>query len=236
MAGYEVARLDEIEEITDGREPWRPVRHHFGITSFGVNAWTAPRGGRPDHQRARRGRRRERGALPRPAGPRRASSSTASAWTHPPARSSSPAQGQADRLRRGARHDARRARRHPGAGVRAGRLGALGPAHAALPRRASTPSSADRGRARSSPHPAVRDVVYNLACCESLAGRTNDAIEHLRQRDRAAGAVPRVRAGRLGLRPDPRRAGLPGARRPSRSLSSAAMAPVGPGRGAPQRR
>src|SRR5262245_43074581 len=41
MSGYEVARLDDIDEITDGRCPWRPVRHHFGITSFGVNAWTA---------------------------------------------------------------------------------------------------------------------------------------------------------------------------------------------------
>jgi mannose-6-phosphate isomerase-like protein (cupin superfamily) len=38
---YEIARLDEIEEITDGRCPWRPVRHHFGISSFGVNVWTA---------------------------------------------------------------------------------------------------------------------------------------------------------------------------------------------------
>ena len=42
MASYAVARLEEIEELTDGREPFRPVRHHFGITSFGVNAWTAP--------------------------------------------------------------------------------------------------------------------------------------------------------------------------------------------------
>ena len=41
MSGYAVAHLDEIEELDDGREPWRPVRHHFGITSFGVNAWTA---------------------------------------------------------------------------------------------------------------------------------------------------------------------------------------------------
>ena len=40
MSGYSVARLDEIDEITDGRCPWRPVRHHFAITSFGVNAWT----------------------------------------------------------------------------------------------------------------------------------------------------------------------------------------------------
>jgi hypothetical protein len=41
MRNYRVARLDEIDEVDDGREPFRPVRHHFGITSFGVNAWTA---------------------------------------------------------------------------------------------------------------------------------------------------------------------------------------------------
>ena len=37
MSGYRVARLDEIDEVTDGREPWRPVRHHFGITAFGID-------------------------------------------------------------------------------------------------------------------------------------------------------------------------------------------------------
>jgi tetratricopeptide (TPR) repeat protein len=41
MAGFAIARLDEIDEIDDGRSPFRPVRHHFGITSFGVNAMTA---------------------------------------------------------------------------------------------------------------------------------------------------------------------------------------------------
>ena len=45
MGGYEVAHLDEIEEQDDGRCPWRPVRHHFGITGFGVNAWTARQAG-----------------------------------------------------------------------------------------------------------------------------------------------------------------------------------------------
>jgi hypothetical protein len=39
MQSYEVARLDEIEEIDDGRSPFRPVRHHLGITAFGVNAF-----------------------------------------------------------------------------------------------------------------------------------------------------------------------------------------------------
>src|SRR5919204_5557782 len=45
MSDYAVARLDEIDEISDGRCPWRPVRHHFGITSFGVNAWTGRNSG-----------------------------------------------------------------------------------------------------------------------------------------------------------------------------------------------
>src|ERR1700760_2422265 len=41
MARFAVARLDDIDEIDDGRSPFRPVRHHFGITSFGINAMTA---------------------------------------------------------------------------------------------------------------------------------------------------------------------------------------------------
>lgn len=41
MSEYRVTHLDEIDETNDGRCPWRPVRHHFGITTFGVNAWTA---------------------------------------------------------------------------------------------------------------------------------------------------------------------------------------------------
>jgi hypothetical protein len=40
MSDYAVAQLDEIEEMSDGRCPWQPVRHHLGITAFGVNAWT----------------------------------------------------------------------------------------------------------------------------------------------------------------------------------------------------
>lgn len=35
-----VARLDEIDEI-DGKCPFRPVRHHFGISTFGITAMTA---------------------------------------------------------------------------------------------------------------------------------------------------------------------------------------------------
>ena len=45
MSDYAVAQIDEIDEISDGRCPWRPVRHHFGITSFGVNAFTGKEAG-----------------------------------------------------------------------------------------------------------------------------------------------------------------------------------------------
>src|SRR5215208_5108472 len=39
-SGYATAHLDDIDELDDGRSPMRPIRHHFGITSFGINAWT----------------------------------------------------------------------------------------------------------------------------------------------------------------------------------------------------
>ena len=37
---FHVAQLQEIEVIEDGRCPFRPVRHHLGISAFGVNSWT----------------------------------------------------------------------------------------------------------------------------------------------------------------------------------------------------
>lgn len=45
MAAWSTATLDDIEEISDGRVPWRPVRHHLGIASFGLNAFTAKEAG-----------------------------------------------------------------------------------------------------------------------------------------------------------------------------------------------
>src|SRR5688500_8341811 len=45
MSGYAVAHLDEIGEIDDGRRPFRPVRHHLGITGFGITAWTGREAG-----------------------------------------------------------------------------------------------------------------------------------------------------------------------------------------------
>ncbi len=42
---YKVARIDEIEVLPDDRVPMRPARHHLGIMAFGVNAFTAEKAG-----------------------------------------------------------------------------------------------------------------------------------------------------------------------------------------------
>jgi len=46
--GYEVAHIDELEElpIAGGEFIWRPVRRRFGITAFGTNAYTGNTGQR----------------------------------------------------------------------------------------------------------------------------------------------------------------------------------------------
>ena len=46
--GYEVAHLDELEElpVNNGEFVWRPVRRRFGITAFGTNAYTGRAGQR----------------------------------------------------------------------------------------------------------------------------------------------------------------------------------------------
>jgi len=71
---------------------------------------------------------------------------------------------------------------------------------------------ADRGRDLIAANPLNAQLIYNVACCESMAGRAGDAIEHLRQAI-AIGPRPALGDGGRGLRPgrDPRRAGLPGA-------------------------
>jgi quercetin dioxygenase-like cupin family protein len=51
MADYEMANLAEIRTIEDHARPaeddskrWHQIRYHFGISAFGVNAFTADRG------------------------------------------------------------------------------------------------------------------------------------------------------------------------------------------------
>lgn len=50
---YRVATVDELQDIAYRQDThMRPVRHHMGITAFGTNAWTANQGERlmPEHE------------------------------------------------------------------------------------------------------------------------------------------------------------------------------------------
>lgn len=45
MSEYAIAHLGETDEQDGGRCPWRPVRAHFGVMSFGAATWTAREAG-----------------------------------------------------------------------------------------------------------------------------------------------------------------------------------------------
>lgn len=40
MSHFQISQLTDVEEVTDAPFAYRPVRHHFGISTFGVNAMT----------------------------------------------------------------------------------------------------------------------------------------------------------------------------------------------------
>jgi tetratricopeptide (TPR) repeat protein len=59
MSGYEVASLTGVESLPGpGSLRWTPLRKHFGITAFGINAYTASEAGQDvveEHDEARLG-------------------------------------------------------------------------------------------------------------------------------------------------------------------------------------
>jgi hypothetical protein len=181
MSGYAVAHLDEIEEISDGRCPWRPLRHHFGITSFGVNAWTGREAGDRiinEHDEAEPDGNEElylvlRGRAVFELDGHRVMAPAGTFVFAPP-----------DVKRTAVAEEAETT------------IVALG----GIPGKAYEPHGwelwaplrplyeageyaevADRGRALLEAHPEYADLFYNVACCESLAGRTADAVDHLRR-------------------------------------------------------
>ena len=178
MSGYAVAHLDEIDELTDGREPYRPVRHHFGITAFGITAWTGRESGDRiinEHEEdedneelyvVQRGR---------------------AAFELDGERVDAPA-GTLVFARAGVKRTA--FAEEPGTTIIAvgGTAGkAYEPAGWELwaPIRplyeaGEYDEAIDRARKLVEEHPQYAIPLYNLACCESLTGRTSDAIEHLR--------------------------------------------------------
>ena len=181
MSNYTVARLEEIDEISDGREPWRPVRHHFGITSFGVNAWTAREAGDRiinEHDESddddsqeelylvQQGRARfelDGDRIDAPAGTfvfvRPAVKRTA--FAEEPGTTIIALGGV------------------PGKAYEAGGWELWAPLNP-LYQAGEYVEAADRGRELMEAHPEYPGVAYNVACVESLAGRKEDALEHLR--------------------------------------------------------
>ena len=181
MSEYAVAQLEDIEEIDDGRQPMRPVRHHFGIQSFGINAWTGRETGDRiinEHDEAdvadaqeelyfvHSGRARfelDGESLDAPAG--------SFVFVRPSVKRTAFAEEPNTTL------------------VALG--GVPGKAYQPYGFEVWAPlrplyqagrydEAADRGKALVDEHPEYRGLAYNVACVESLAGRKEDAIEHLR--------------------------------------------------------
>ena len=61
--------------------------------------------------------------------------------------------------------------------------------------------AADQAREVASAHPEYPGLLYNVACCESLAGRKADAMEHLRLAIERSDSVRSYLAGDSDLDP-----------------------------------
>lgn len=176
---YEIARLEEIEEITDGRCPWRPVRHHFGISSFGVNVWTAPAAGdRIINEHDEAGEHEElylvlggRARFELDGEGRDAPAGTCVFVAPGVKRTAFAEEAGTSILALGGM---------PGQAYQASGSEIWAPV-APLYQAGRYAEAADRVREVVEAHPEYPQPLYNLACCESLAGRPSDAIGHLRQ-------------------------------------------------------
>ena len=180
MSGYAIAKLDELEEVNDGRCPFRPVRHHFGITAFGVNAWTGREAGDRiinEHDEAEPDGNEELYLV----------IEGRAVFELDGERRDAPA-GTFVFVRSGVKRTA--FAEEPGTTIVAVG-GEPGKAYEAVGWEVWAPLQplyqagrydevVDRGREaiESGPYAAP---LYNLACCESLAGRSADAVEHLRR-------------------------------------------------------
>ena len=182
MADYEVTALDEIDEISDGRCPVRPVRAHFGITAFGVNAWTARDAGDRiinEHDEADAGE-----------------DSQEELYLVQRGHATFELDGERVDAPAGTLVFARAAVKRTAFAEEPGTTivamgGTPGKAYESFGWEIWAPlnplyqagdyaEAADRGRELIDANPENPTLIYNVACCESLAGRKEDAIAHLR--------------------------------------------------------
>ncbi|MDQ2984214.1 MAG: tetratricopeptide repeat protein [Actinomycetota bacterium] len=180
MDAYSVAKIDEIEEMDDGRSPYRPIRHHFGITSFGFNAWTGRSAGDRiinEHDEDEEG--------------------DEELYFVQSGRARFELDGEQVDAPVGtfvfARSGVKRTAFAEEAGTTILAVGAT-PGKVYQPfgwelwapvrplyEAGEYAEAADRAREIIEANPQYAGLAYNLACCESLAGRKDDAIAHLRQ-------------------------------------------------------
>jgi hypothetical protein len=182
---YEVAHIDDLPLIVSGAEfGVRPVRLHFGISSFGINAYTAEHAGGDvieDHVETTSGAGRHEELYFVVAG--RATFEVSGESLDAPA-GTVVFVGDPE-IRRGAVAE------EAGTtvlvvGATPGRRFEPSPWEAWL---AAKPSL-DQGRPEEGigvfkdaleRHPGNPNVLYNLACFEALAGRPEDALAHLQE-------------------------------------------------------
>ena len=199
MSAHAVAKLDEIGEISDGRCPWRPVRHHFGITSFGVNTWTGREAGdRIINEHNEEGEDEELYFV----------QSGRARFELDGERVDAPA-GTFVFARPGVKRTA--FAEEPGTTIMA--MGAtpgkpyqptgweLWAPFGQLYQDGRYAEAADQARELADAHPEYPALLYNMACCESLAGRKADAIEHLRRAIEKSDSVRSYLAGDSDLDP-----------------------------------
>jgi tetratricopeptide (TPR) repeat protein len=180
MSKYSAAHLSEIGEVDDGREPFRPVRHHLGITSFGITSWTARNAGDRiinEHAEDEEGDPEELYFV-----------HEGRAWFEIDGETLDAPAGTFVLVPPGPTRTA--FAEEPGTTIVA--IGATpGQAYEpfgweiwaplnALYREGRYEEAADRGRELIEANPEYPGPLYNLACCESLAGRKEEAIRHLR--------------------------------------------------------
>jgi hypothetical protein len=179
MSGYAVAHLDEIEEQDDGRCPWRPVRHHFDITAFGVNAWTGrDAGDRIINEHDESDENEELYVVLR----------GRAVFELDGHRVDAPA-GTLVFARPGVKRTAFAEEPETTIIAVGGTPGEAYEPHGwelwaplrPLYEAGNYAEVADRGRELAEAHPQYAGLFYNVACCESLAGRTTDALDHLRR-------------------------------------------------------
>jgi mannose-6-phosphate isomerase-like protein (cupin superfamily) len=182
MSDYATARLEDIDEMSDGRVPWRPVRHHLGISAFGVNSFTGKNAGDRiinEHDEGEEHDRQEELYFVQ----------TGHARFEVDGENVDAPEGTFVFVKPGVKRTAFAEKPDTtlvAIGSVAGKAYEVSgweiwmPLHG-LYQEGKYDEAADRGRELIEDHPEYAGPLYNLACCESLAGRKDDAIRHLRQ-------------------------------------------------------